>query len=54
MNFEKFENKHFDELDNITLKIFKDYCYPHGVCIELNFGLNKTCSIIMLEVVVAK
>ena len=27
MNFVKFEIEHFDELDNATLRVFRDYYY---------------------------
>ncbi|MCJ1346234.1 hypothetical protein MMC31_004449 [Peltigera leucophlebia] len=54
MDFRKFEAEHFDELDNATLRVFRDYCYPHGFWIDLNLGLDKTCNTAMLEAVAAE
>ena len=54
MDFVKFEAEHFDELDNATLRVFRDYCYPHGFWINLNLGLDKTCNTAMLEAVAAE
>ncbi|MCJ1344272.1 hypothetical protein MMC31_002475 [Peltigera leucophlebia] len=54
MNSVKFEAEHFDELDNATLRVFRDYCYPHGFWIDLNLDLDKTCNTAMLEAVSAE
>ncbi len=29
IDFLKFEAIYFNELDNATLRVFRDYCYPH-------------------------
>ena len=50
----KFDAKNFNELDNATLRVFRDYCYLYGFWINLNLGLNKTSNIAILEVVAAK
>lgn len=54
IDFIKFEAKHFHLLDNATLKVLRDYYFPHKFWIELNLNFNKTCNIAMLEAVIAK
>ena len=54
MDFVKFEAEHFDRLDNATLRVFRDYCYPHGFWTDFNLNLNKTCNTAMLEAVAAE
>lgn len=54
MNFVKFEVEHFDDLDNTTLGVFRDYYYPHRFWIDFNLGLEKICNIAMLKVITAK
>ena len=54
IDFVKFETKHFDEFNNGTLKIFRDYGYPHRFWINLKLGFNKTYNTIILKVVAAK
>lgn len=54
MNYVKFATKPFDELDNTSLKVFRDYYYIHGFWFELNLKLDKTCNMTLLEAVAAK
>ncbi len=54
MNFVKFEAEYFDQLDNATLRVFRDYCYLHRFWIDINLNFNKTCNTAMLEAVTAK
>ena len=54
MDFVKFEAEHLDELDNITLRIFRDYYYPHKFWINFNLDLDKTCNTTMLKAVAAE
>lgn len=54
MNFVKFETKHFDELNNTTLRVFRDSRYLSEFLTDLNLGLNKTRNTAMLEVIAAK
>ena len=54
MDFVKFEAEHFDQLSNAILRVFRDYCYPHGFWIELNSSLDKTFNTAMLEAVAAE
>ncbi len=54
MNFVKFEAEHFDLLDNVILKVFRDYCYLHRFWIKLNFNLNKTYNTIILKAIAIK
>lgn len=42
IDFAKFETKYFDRLNNAIQRVFRDYCYIHGFCIEHNFGFSKT------------
>lgn len=51
IDFMRFQVEYFDQLDNTTLRVFRDYYYLHRFQINFNLNLNKTCNIIMLEVV---
>ena len=53
MNFAQFEAKHFDESDNNTWGIIRDYCYPHGFWVDHNFGPGRNRTITMLKAVEA-
>lgn len=53
MDFMEFEVKHFDGLDNITLKVIRNYCYSYRFWINHNLDSNKTCNIVMLEAIAA-
>ncbi len=48
MNFAEFETRHFDELNNATWRVIKDYYYPHRFWIDHNFspGRNRTITIL--------
>lgn len=54
MDFMKFEAKYFDKLDNITLKIFRNYYYLYEFQIDFNFGFNKTYNTVILKAVIAQ
>ena len=54
MDFEKFEAKHFDELDSTTWRVVRGYCYPHGYWIDHNFGPGRTRTTVMLKAVEAE
>lgn len=41
MDFAKFEIQHFNELDNITMKIIQDCCYLHSFWIDYIFSSSK-------------
>ena len=49
--FAKFEARHFDELNNLTWKIVKDYCYMDGFWIDHKFGLDRPRITFMLKAV---
>ena len=51
MYFAKFEARHFNELDNPTWRIVRDYCYMHRFWINHNNGPNRTHTTFMLKVV---
>ena len=51
MDFIKFEAKYFTQLSNITLKVFRNYYYLHGLWIELNPSLDKTFNTPIVKVV---
>lgn len=53
MNFVKFEEGHFDQLDNATLRVFRNYCYMYKFWIELNLSSDTTYNTTMLEAVAA-
>ncbi len=53
MDFAEFEAKHFDELENDTWGVIRDYCYPHGFWIDHNFGPSRTYTTTMLEAIAA-
>ncbi len=53
VNFEKFEMRHFNELDSSTWKKIISYCYLHRFWINHNFGPSKTCTTAMLEAIAA-
>lgn len=40
IDFMKFRAEHFDELDNATLRVFRDYCYLHRFWIDFNLSLD--------------
>lgn len=50
----KFESKHFNQFENATLTVFRNYCYLHRFYINLNLYLDKTWNTILLKAVVAK
>lgn len=52
MNFVKFETKYFNQLDNVTLRVLKDYCYLYSFWIDFNISHNKTGNTTILEVVI--
>ena len=54
IDFMKFEVEYYDQLDNATLRVFRDYCYPHGFWINFKHGVDKTCNTTMLKAVAAK
>ena len=54
IDFAEFETRYFDELKNITWRVIRDYCYPHGFWIDHNFGPGKTRTIVMLEAIAAE
>ena len=49
----KFKAKYFDELDNITLRVFRDYCYLYRFQINLNLSFHKTYNRAMLVAIIA-
>lgn len=51
MDFIKFETEHFNQLDNVTLRVFRDYCYPHRFWVNFNLNLNKTYNTAILEAI---
>ncbi len=53
MDFAEFEERHFDELNNTTWRVVRDYCYPHGFWIDHNFGPSRNCTTTMLTAVEA-
>ena len=53
MDFAEFEAKHFDELDNDTWGVIRDYCYPHGFWIDHNFGPGRNRTTTILKAVEA-
>ena len=54
MKFMKFEIKHFNRLDNATLRVLQDYYYSYGFWINLNLSFNKTYNTVILAVVAIK
>ncbi len=53
VDFEKFEAKHFDELDGPTWRLVRDYCYPHGYWIDHNLCPGRSHTTNMLKAVEA-
>lgn len=54
IDFVKFETEHYNQLDNATLRVFQNYCYPHGFWIDFNLSFNKTCNTAILKAITAK
>lgn len=53
-DFAKFEAKLFDELNHATWKVVRYYCYRHRFEIDYNFGPSRSCTIVILQAVIAK
>ena len=53
MDFAEFEANHFDELENNTWGVIRDYCYPYRFWLDHNFGPGKKCTTTMLKAVEA-
>lgn len=49
IDFEKFEAKHFDQVDSLTWKVVRDHSYPHGFLIDYNFSPGRTRTTVMLK-----
>lgn len=41
IDFVKLKAKHFDELDNTTLRVFRDYCFHMDFRLTLTLALIK-------------
>ena len=52
-DFVEFEARYFDELNNTTWKIVRDYYYPYRFWIDHNFTLGKNYTITMLTTIEA-
>lgn len=50
IDFEKWESKYFNKLDNAIWKIFRDYYYHHEYWINYNIAPSKTYTIVMLKI----
>ena len=48
MDFANYEAKHFNELDNATWRIIRDYYYAHGFWINHNFDHGRSRTHVML------
>ncbi len=53
IDFAEFKTRHFNELNNTTWRVVRDYCYPYGFWIDHNFGSDKNRTTTMLTAVEA-
>ncbi len=51
MDFAEFEARHFDELNNTTWRVVRDYCYLYEFWIDHNFGPGRNRTTTMLKAV---
>ena len=54
MDFMKFKAKYFNELYNVILRVFRDYCYLYRFWIDINLSLDKTYNTGILKDVAAR
>ena len=52
LDFAKFEVRYFDELNNAIWRVVRNYCYKNGFWIDHNFGPNKSCITVILQVII--
>lgn len=51
IDFGKFEVKHFDDIDDSTWTIVRNYCYLHKYWIDYNFAPVRTCATTMMKTI---